>query len=248
MKTRSVKSAPPGPRRGITAPMVVLLLAAAVLMGVPAAAAAEADDAVTLSFETRSDYASEPQGSSPSARNQALFRAVRKAVYLAADRFERRRLIQFVDKDRKELVHLVADALTPEVLEDQCRKADGGTVCTVRIRTVVRLADFIDAQLVSLKLGAKEDEAGYRDEMEPSVPEPLRPGRALAKAHRLIDKKELRMAIIYLDRLADHYPDWWEIYDIKALALRLQDQPARMLEALRKACELGSPTACAELK
>ena len=113
---------------------------------------------------------------------------------------------------------------------------------------MVRLSDFIDAQLASLRLGAREDEEDYRHEMEPSVPMPLKPGQALAKAYRLIDKKELRMAIIYLDRLADQYPDWWEIYDIKALALRLQDQPARMLEALRKACELGSPTACAEVK
>ena len=134
------------------------------------------------------------------------------------------------------------------MLSDQCRKSDGGTVCTVRVHTVVRLSDFIDAQLASLRLGAREDEEDYRHEMEPSVPVPLKPGRALAKAYRLIDKKELRMAIIYLDRLADQYPDWWEIYDIKALALRLQDQPARMLEALRKACELGSPTACAEVK
>jgi hypothetical protein len=242
MTTRSVKSI-----SGFK-PQMVFFLLATVLMGAPAAGNAESDDAVTHSFVTQDFYRSAPGDSGPSARSLALFRAVRKAVYLAADRFERQRLIQFVDKDRKELVHLVADALTPELLADQCRQEDGGTVCTVRVRVVVRLSDFIDAQLASLRLGAQEDEAGYRDEMEPSVPEPLRPGQALAKAHRLIDKRELRMAIIYLDRLADRYPDWWEIYDTKAIALRLQDQPARMLEALRKACELGSPTACAELK
>jgi hypothetical protein len=243
MTMRSAKSVP-----DLNLPAVVFLLATIAFTGAPAAGNAEGDDAVTLAFETRADYMQGSGDSSPSARSLALFRAVRKAVYLAADRFERQRLIQFVDKDRKELVHLVADALAPEILADQCRPSDGGTVCTVRVRTVVRLSDFIDAQLVSLRLGTKESEAGYRDEMEPPVPVPLRPGQALAKAHRLIDKKELRMAIIYLDRLAERYPDWWEIYDIKALALRLQDQPARMLEALRKACELGSPTACAELE
>lgn len=242
---RSVLSASPGRRNSLILPMVVLLLAAIALMGAPAAAA---DDAVTLGFETRASYSLGSGDSRPAARKMALFRAGRKAVYLAADHFERRRLIQFVDKDRKELVHLVADALTPKVLEDQCRKANGKTVCAVRVHTVVRLSDFIDARLASLRLGAVEDAAGYREEMEPSVPVPVRPGRALAKAYRLIDKKELRMAIIYLDRLSDQYPDWWEIYDIKALAFRLQDQPARMRDALRKACELGSPTACAELE
>lgn len=232
----------------LTPPLVVFLLAAIAFMGAPAVENAMADDAVTLGFETRATYMSGPGDAHPGARSLALFRAKRKAVFLAADRFESQRLIQFVDRDKNELVHLVTDALTPEVLSDQCRKTNGGTVCTVRVHTVVRLSDFIDAQLASLRLGAHEDEEDYRHEMEPSVPAPLNPGRALAKAYRLIDKKELRMAIIYLDRLADRYPDWWEVYDIKALALRLQDQPARMLEALRKACELGSPTACAELK
>ena len=243
MKMRSVIQV-----SGLTPPMVVLLLAVIAFTGAPAVGNAEADDAVTLGFETRATYMPGPGDSHSGARDQALFRAKREAAFLAADRFESQRLIQFVDKDKKELAHLVADALTPEVLSDQCRKSDGGTVCTVRVHTVVRLSDFIDAQLASLRLGAREDEEDYRHEMEPSVPMPLKPGQALAKAYRLIDKKELRMAIIYLDRLADQYPDWWEIYDIKALALQLQDQPARMLEALRKACELGSPTACAELK
>jgi tetratricopeptide (TPR) repeat protein len=228
--------------------MVVLLFATIALMGAPAAGNAGADDAVTLSFETRAEYKPERGESHPAARGLALFRAKRKAVYLAADRFESQRLIQFADTDKKELVHLVTDALTPEVLSDRCEKKDNGSVCTVRVITVVRLPDFIDAQLASLRMGTHEDEEDYRHEMEPSVPAPLKPGRALAKAYRLIDKQELRMAIIYLDRLAQRYPDWWEIYDIKALALRRQDQPARMLEALRKACELGSPTACDELK
>lgn len=243
MTMRSVASV-----SGLNPPMIVFLLTAFALMATPAFGNAEADDAVTLGFETRAAYRSGPEASNPGVRSLALFRAKRKAVFQAADRFERQRLIQFVDKDKNELVHLVSDALTPEVLSDQCKKVDGGTVCTLRVRTVVRLSDFIDAQLASLRLGANEDGEDYRHEMEPPVPVPLKPGRALAKAYRLIDKKELRMAIIYLDRLAERYPDWWEIYDIQALALRLQDQPAKMLEALRKACELGSPTACAELK
>ena len=248
MTMRSVLPAPSNRRNSLPPAMIALLLAAVALAGTPAAGNAGADDAVTLSFETQASYALGSRASRAEARSQALFRAGRKAAYLAADRFEGRRLIQFADKDRKELVHLVADALNPELLDDRCRKEDNATVCTVRVRTVVRLSDFIDAQLTSLRLGAEEDGEDYRHEMEPSVPVPVRPGPALAKAYRLIDKKELRMAIIYLDRLADRYPAWWEIYEIKALALRLQDQPARMLEALRKACELGSPTACAELK
>jgi hypothetical protein len=248
MMMRLIRWASPGRQNSLTPSMAVLLLVATALMGAPSAGADEAADAVTLDFETQASYTLGPRVSRPEARKLALFRAGRKAAYSAADRFERQRLIQFVDKDRKELVHLVADALTPELLEDRCRKTNDRSVCTIRVHTVVRLSDFIDARLASLRIGSVEDEAGYRAEMEPSIPVPIKPGQALAKAYRLIDKKELRMAIIYLDRLSDQSPGWWEIYDIKALAFRLQDQPASMLEALRKACELGSPTACAKLE
>jgi len=224
------------------------VVAALIATGVLAVRTADADDAVTLSFETEASYTLGPGDSKPLARALAVFRAKRKAAGQAADRFAQQRLIQFVDKDKNELVHLVADRLDSDLLQNQCRTRGDTITCTVRARTVVRLSDFIDAQLTSLRLGADEDEAGYRDEMEPEVPVPLRPGQVIAKVHRLIDKQELRMAIIYLDRLALQYPNWWEIYDLKAKALGLQNRRARMLEALRKACELGSPTACAELK
>jgi hypothetical protein len=108
------------------------------------------------------------------------------------------------------------------------------------------LSDFIDAQLVSIRLGAQEDKEDYRHEMEPQLQVYLRPGMALAKVYRLLRKQELRMAIIYLDRLADSYPNWWEIYELKAVAFHRSNQPNKMLEALRKACALGSPTACAK--
>lgn len=224
------------------------LITAVFLVGSLLAASAAADDAVTLSFDTQAAFASRPGGSLPPARELAVFRAKRDAAYRAADQFAKRRLIQFADKDKDELVHLVTDSLSSDLLPDRCRPDGSGDVCTVRAHTVVRLSDFIDARLVSLKLSHAEDDLGYRDEMEPRVPVPLKPGQALAKAYRLIDKHELRMAIIYLDRLAEHYPNWWEIYDLKALALRGQNRPAEMLAALRKACALGSPKACKELK
>ncbi len=237
-----------GSRSGFAALTASSVITVIGLMAIFAVETADADDAVTLSFETGASYTLGPGDSKPSARALAVFRARRKAARQAADQFARRGLIQFVDRDKNELVHLVTDSLNSDLLQDQCLTKGDRVTCTVRARTVVRLSDFIDAELASLRLGASEDEAGYRDEMEPQVPVPLRPGQAIAKVYRLIDKQELRMAIIYLDRLALQYPNWHEIYDLKAMALGFQNRPARMLEALRKACELGSPTACAELK
>ena len=237
-----------GSRRGIAALTAGALMVAAIWMGVIGVRAAGADDAVTLGYETEASYIMGAGDTEALAHKLALFRAKRKAVYLAADEFARRRLIQFLDRDKNELVHLAADRLQAEPSQKQCRAEGQSTVCTVRVHAQVRLSDFIDAQLTSLQLNAEEGEEGYRDEMEPQVPAPLPPGQALAKAYRMIDKKELRMAIIYLDRLLDHYPNWWELYEVKATTLGLQNRFIRKMEALRKACDLGSPTACAQLK
>jgi hypothetical protein len=216
------------------------------LMGACAAMSVSADDAVTLTIETEGSYTLVAGDSIQLARELAVFYAVRKAAEKAADQFMQQGLIQFVDRDKNELVNLVADSLGTELVEDQYIEKGDTVTYRVQTRTVVMLSDFIEAQLVSLRLGAQEDKEDYRHEMEPQVQVPLRPGLALARAYRLLRKQELRMAIIYLDRLADAYPNWWEIYDLKAIAFRLSNQPDRMLEALRKACALGSPTACAE--
>lgn len=225
---------------------VYAILGIILLMSACAALRVSADDAVTLTIETEGSYTLVAGDPIQLARELPKFYAIRKAVVKAADHFVQQGLIQFVDRDKNELVNLVADSLSTELVEDR-RIENGDTVtCRVRARTVVMLSDFIEAQLVSLRLSVEEDKADYRHEMEPRVQVPLRPGLALAKIYRLLRKKELRMAIIYLDRLADAYPNWWEIYDLKAVAFRLSNQPDRMLEALRKACKLGSPTACAE--
>jgi hypothetical protein len=216
------------------------------LMGAYAAGSVNADNAVTLTIESEGSYASVAGDSLQLARELALFYAIRKAAAKAADQFMQQGLIQFADRDKNELINLVADSLGTELVEDPCIENGDAVICRVRTRTVVMLSDFIEAQLVSLRLGAQEKKEDYRHEMEPRVQVPLRPGLALAKAWRLLGKQELRMAIIYLDRLADAYPNWWEIYDLRAIAFRNSNQPDKMLKALRKACAFGSPTACTE--
>ncbi len=220
------------------------ILGMVLLTGACPALSVSADDAVTLTIETEGSYTLVAGDSIQLAQELPKFYAVRKAAEKAADQFVQQGLIQFVDRDKNELVNLVADSLSTELVEDQCIENGHTPTCRVRARTVVMLSDFIEAQLVSLRLNTREDKESYRDEMEPQVQAPLRPGLALAKAYRLLRKQELRMAIIYLDRLADSYPNWWEIYDLKAIAFRLSNQPDRMLESLRKACKLGSPTSC----
>jgi len=68
---------------------------------------------------------------------------------------------------------------------------------------------------------------------------PLKPGHLLAKAYHLIDHQKTRQAIIYLDNLTRRYPAWRELYEIKAMALQMQNRPAEAAAVLRKACEVG---------
>jgi hypothetical protein len=209
---------------------------------------ARADDAVTLGIQSQATYTLGPGDSKPLARRLALFRAKVRAADQAANRFEQQKMIQFVDRDKNELVQLVAEHLKVKRFQDRCTTDGQTTTCLARVQAAVRLSDFIEAQLTSFRIGKEEDEDNYRHEMEPQIPSPFKPGWALAKVYRMIDKQELRMAIIYLNRLAQGYPNWGEIYELKATALRQQHEPVRMRTALRKACQLGRRRACAELK
>ena len=205
------------------------------------------DDSITLSVETEGSYTLGPGDSKPLARKLALFRATRKAAEQAADGFAQRKLIQFVDKDKDELIALVTEVLNSKQLWEHWQPEGTAPVYTVRLHVTVTLPDFIDAQLTSIRLARQVDSQGYRDEMEPPLPESLKPGVALAKAYWLIHEHELRRAIIYLDRVTHHYPNWREAYEIKAAALGLQNQFTAMQEALQCACKLGSATACTKV-
>jgi hypothetical protein len=231
------------PLSGMSKDIAVLalgvMMAVTLWAGVLAPPSARADDVVTLSVATEAAYTPSEVDAILPNRDLALFRARRKAAEQAADQFVLRRLIQFADRDRDELVLLVADQLAGEVRENCCRPNGDHVTCTVRLHAVVRLSDFIDAQLTSLQLTRDEAHAGYREEMAPPVPRTLKPGHLLAKAYHLIDRQQTRLAIIYLDNLTRRYPTWRELYEVKAMALQMQNRPAEAAAVLRKACEVG---------
>lgn len=189
---------------------------------------ARADDIVTVSFETEASYTMGPGDSEPLACKLAFFRASLEAAHQAANRFAEQRLIQFGNRDKSELVCLVADNLRAEPIWDHWNKEGGVSTYTVRIHAVVRLSDFIGAQLAILSFSRKEATENFRDEMSPPIPALFSPGLALAKAYWLIRNDELRISIIYLDRLTQRYPNWREAYEVKAMALGLQNKAKAM--------------------
>lgn len=227
---------------------IVAGLLVLVCLGTAQAGSTTRDTAVRINCQTSGAYTLGKGDSKSLARSIASFRALVKAASQAADQFEAKQWIQFKDRDKQELIYLVADQLAPTLLQNQWQNTKGKTFYTARIKTTVGLSDFIRAQLQSLELSAAEGNEAYREEMEPDVPPLDHPGQALARARRLIEKNELRMAIIYLDRLQQNYPNGYEIYETKAAVMRLENHPEMMFEELRKACELGSSKACTLLK
>ncbi len=183
---------------------------------------AEAKDLVTLKYKIKESYTMGPGDSEALAHKLALFRAKRKAADQAAHEFARQKLIQFEKGDQNELVALVAENLRYTLLFDQWESKDDQRTYIVDIQSQVKLSDFIDAQLDIFKFEEKKATDDFREEMEPSVPDLLKPGRALAKAYWLIRIDELRMAIIYLDALIHQYPNWQEAYDVKRMAAKQQ--------------------------
>ena len=178
----------------------------------------------------------------------AVFLAKRAAVEAAETYFSRRERINFLGKKRDEIINYTTDRVAFSVLQEAW--SGDGPPATYRVRLNIRVqpSDFIEAEIESLRQERGESDESLRKEMEPSILALTQPGHDIAVAYRRIRKGTLRLAIIYLDRLQLKYPNWSDIYEVKALALDLHNEPGKMKAALQKACELGSETSCTELK
>ena len=222
------------------------LLIAAVLM-IPILAPAEENsqkDSVTLI----TDYvypipAKEPRKLS---RALALYGARSKAVALAAKYLTHRGLLEPYGKKEGEIFCLAAAEINAAILEESLRPEDRSYY--VKIKSNINNVDFIQAEIKNLNLEKKERHFTYREEMEPAIAKDIQPGPELSRAYRYFRRSQWRMAIIYLDRLIQKYPNWAAIYEAKAIAFDSNHEPSKMLEALDSACTLGSQEACNDLK
>jgi len=219
-----------------------------VLFGAPIVTSSASADLNSLEMEAEGSYT--PRGGDTKALAQALavFEAKRSAVQTAARYFSQKELIELYGKKRPEVMNMTADNITSNTLQENCPMTEDQPTCSVRIKLVIRPSDFIEAQIENLQLEKKVSAQSYREEMEPVISSELLPGHDIAEAYRLIRMQSLRTALIYLDRLQHKYPNWPDIYEIKALAFYLQHEPIKMQAALQKACKLGSKSGCSDVK
>jgi hypothetical protein len=231
--------------------MAVLFAAAvglAVFFDVTSASSTASSDLNSFEMEAEGSYASRDGDTKVLAQALAVFGAKRSAVEAAARYFSQKELIEIFGKKRPEVINMTADNLTSMTLQENCPLTEDQPICSVRLKLVITPSDFIEAQIENLQLEKKVSAESYREEMEPVISNELHPGHDIAEVYRLMRMQSLRTALIYLDRLQRKYPNWPDIYEVKALAFYLQHEPMKMQAALQKACELGSQSGCSDLK
>ena len=237
--------------RSISSKMAVLFAAMvglAVLFDLPIFSSSAFAGPNSFEMESDGSYTSREGDTKTLAQSLAVFAAKRAAVQAAARYFSQKELIELFGKKRPEIINITADNLTSTTLQENWTMIENLPTCSVRIKLVIKPSDFIEAQIENLQLEKKVSALSYREEMEPIIPNELLPGHDIAEAYRLIRVQSLRTAVIYLDRLQQKYPNWPDIFEIKALAFYLQHEPMKMEAALQKACELGSQSGCGDLK
>ena len=197
---------------------------------------------------TEGSYTMQAGDSRELSKTLALFQAKRTGVEAAEKFYSRRDLISLYGKNREEIISTAADRVDFKILQDKWNDSGSSVTYQVRIRVVVQPSDFIEAEIETLQQEKKESADSLRKEMEPEIAAGSQPGYDIAGAHRRIRKGKLRPAIIYLDRLQSKYPNWSEIYELKALAFELSHEASQMQAALQKACQLGSTESCEQLE
>ena len=182
------------------------------------------------------------------ARQLAIFEAKKNALELAWRYISNKTHITLYETKKDELYGLAASDLHIKILKENWEPFGKTLRCFIEIRAKIQTSDFFKAEMLSQKLREKDKKESLFKEMEPAISKEIDPGKDIAKAYRLLQSKSWRMVVIYLNRLAIKYPNWGDIYMVKAIAFYALNEPSAMKKALKKACGLGNHMACDDLK
>ena len=205
-----------------------------------------ADNAIEV--EANGSYLMRDGNSKQLARQVALFEAKKSALETAGKYLTHKSLIPFYDMKKEEIYSLAARETHGEILEERWEPIGKTNKCLIRIRAKVQISDFIKAGIQNQKLEKEDEKESLLEKMDPVLSKEIDPGKDIAKAYRLLRKREWRMAVIYLDHLEKKYPNWGNIYMAKAIAFYPLHAPLEMKKALEMACRLGKNGACDDLK
>jgi len=201
-----------------------------------------------VEVETKGSYLMGDGDSKEVARKLALFEAKKNALESAWRYISNKTHITLYTITKDELYSLAASDLHAKILKKTWEPVCKTLRCFIRIRAKIQVSDFFKAEIQSQKLREEDKKESLLEEMDPNVSKKIDPGKDIAKAYRLLQNKSWRMVVIYLNRLAVKYPNWGDIYMVKAIAFYALNEPSAMKKALKKACGLGNHKACDDLK
>jgi hypothetical protein len=179
-------------------------------------------------------------------RGLALFEARKKAVVLAAKEYMQKGLLKNYGKQEAEIFCLAANKIHIRVIDESY--AEKKKKYAIKIKAEVFISDFMEAEIENQALEKEESDFPWKEEMEQHVTQSIDPGRELSRAYRYLRKDQTRIAIIYLDHLVKKYPNWGEVYYLRALGMQRMHYDDQMKQDLNKACSLDFHTACEALQ
>ena len=221
------------------------LLSAAILVLPQFADAQEAPRANAITIVT--DYSYKPGAGDSQEKREALalFGARYKAVLLAAKYLAHRGLLPAYGKKEKEIYCLAAGGLSVDILEK--KRIEDTQAYYVKIKAKVDSVDFIKAEIKDLELEKAEMHFSWQEKLEQYVYKSIEPAAELSRAYRYLRKGYFRISVIYLDHLERKYPNWAELYHVKAIGLYVENKLEAMMEALKVSCSLGNREACEDI-
>jgi hypothetical protein len=212
----------------------------------PSQALSKDDSADTIELITAFTYRAAPGESQEIFKALGLYGAKIKAVELSAKYLTHKGLLEHYGKRQHEIFCLAVDEIDAAIVDENY--SEKRAEYTVRIKSNVRITNFIQAEIKNLELERAEYNFSYDQEMEQYVSSAIDPGKELSRAYRYIRQGQWRIAIIYLNHLGQKYPNWGEIYIAKAIGYYSLHDIDKMIDALKTACSLDYAEACKELQ
>jgi hypothetical protein len=176
----------------------------------------------------------------------ALFGAKYKAVILSAKYLTHKGLLPDYGKKEKEICCLAADEISADIVEH--KKIKRPNLYTVKIEAKIKTVDFLKAEIKNLELEKEEMNFSYQEELGQHIYKAIDPSEELSRAYRYLRKGYWRITVIYLNHLGKKYPNWAELYHVKAIGLYAENKTKAMMEALKTSCSLGSREACEDIE
>jgi hypothetical protein len=201
-----------------------------------------------LEVETEGSYRMVPGSSVDLVKKIALFNAKIKAVELAGRYLSHDFLVEIYELDKDEIYSLATREIQSEILMEKWEQIEEQSIYRLRIRARIKSSDFIKAEMKDKASAKKEAKPSYHEELGQPVSDEVDLGKDIAKAYRLLRKKQWRMASIYLNHLDKKYPNWDRIFMAKAITHYFFHDLVSMKKVLSKACSIGNPVACDDLK